>query len=49
MPYVTYDGKAPLSCHGLLCASRGLAWGLRNEVYIPLPLIKHKPKDRTKG
>lgn len=35
VPYVTYDGKAPPSCHSLLCASHGLAWGLRNELYIP--------------
>ena len=36
VPYVPYDGKAPLSCLSLLCASRGRAWRLRNELYIPV-------------
>ncbi|EDL04465.1 signal peptide, CUB domain, EGF-like 1 [Mus musculus] len=35
VPYVTYDGKSPPSCHSPLCASQGLAWGLRNELHIP--------------
>lgn len=41
VPYVTYDGKAPSSCRSPLCASQGLAWGLRKEW--------HKHRDRTES